>query len=63
MIAQKNLQYLSDILTQEKNMASKMCFYAESVKEPQLKSLIEMLKTMHEKNYDTVYTYLKSHAQ
>lgn len=63
MIAQKNLQYLNEILTQEKTHDAKMGFYAEQIKEPQLKTIAKNLQTMHQKNYDAVYAYLKSHKQ
>jgi histidyl-tRNA synthetase len=60
-MAVKNLQGINDILDAEQLHYEKLETYASLAQGEQLKELIKDLKESSRQNFNSVYSYLKSH--
>jgi len=59
-LSTKDLSILEDQLGHEALANQKAAAYAESMRDPQLKALANMLATHHKHRYETMYNYLNS---
>ncbi len=60
MLSSKDLSILEDQMNHEALANQKAAAYAESIQDPQLKTLANTLAAHHKHRYETMFNYLNS---